>query len=146
MTGDSTPAAPTTGAALPDLRGVAVIRADDDSLCPTVGVILDRAGTVGAEWVWVVWDNGTDTPPPAKREALDELVGANRRPVTGPLPAAQHVPEPLRALPGRSGGAELTVAELAQLVRILYPTQKYFGDPPEQWIRSILLRAIRGAL
>lgn len=58
-----------------DLRGRRVIRADDDSPCPHAGTILDRAGILGDEFAWVLWDSDRPDFAPA-REALDELTPA----------------------------------------------------------------------
>lgn len=59
-----------------DLRGVTVRAIDDDGPAPRTGVILDRAGTAGDEFVWVVWDHGAN-PQPAVREAIDGLMPAS---------------------------------------------------------------------
>lgn len=58
----------------------------------------------------------------------------------------QTTPSPAPPSPGagfRPPGAELTRAELAAVVRALNPGQVYLGDPPERWIRAVLLRSIR---
>lgn len=59
-----------------DLRGRRVVRADDDSPCPHAGTILDRAGVLGDEFAWVLWDSDRPDFAPA-REALDELAPAS---------------------------------------------------------------------
>lgn len=58
------------------LCGVSVNRADDDSPVPAAGVILDRAGTAGDQYVWVSWDAGEGREPATRREAIDDLIRA----------------------------------------------------------------------